>query len=276
MPSDDDSSNNVQLVHLATKCNDIDYYYILSLKIKKIKKMETELTSLRKEVRALASRLTQLEDINAIRKLHFAYGYYIDTCSYASVVPLFAPDAEVIFLSGIYRGHASISRLYQTWFHAFFTENRPGAQEPGFLLDHFQMQDIITVARDGRSARGRFRALLAGGSHESREYKPKGLPGQFWEAGVYENEYVKEDHDGDSDGVWRIRKLDYVVTWQAEYEKGWAGTRAHLRPFEKCFPEDPLGPDELIQGEKRKAWPERSRVQEHYAHPVLGPKIRDS
>jgi hypothetical protein len=32
------------------------------------------------EVRALKKRVTELEDVNEIRKLQFIYGYYIDKC----------------------------------------------------------------------------------------------------------------------------------------------------------------------------------------------------
>lgn len=217
---------------------------------------------LEKTVEELTTRVGMLEDAAAIRRLHFAYGYYIDLCRYDEVVQLFAENGEVVFLSGIYRGRESIARLYKGWFQAFFTQGRPGP-EYGFLLDHFQMQDIITVAPDRKTAKARFRALLAGGSHESRPYKPPGLPDQFYEAGVYENDYVRED------GVWKIRRLDYVLQWQAEYEKGWAHTTSHLQPAEKTFPEDPHGPDELLP-EKRGAWPHRSDVKTHYPHPVTG------
>lgn len=33
------------------------------------------------EVRALRKRVTELEDVNEIRKLQFKYGYYIDKCT---------------------------------------------------------------------------------------------------------------------------------------------------------------------------------------------------
>lgn len=222
--------------------------------------------ALRAEIEALTARVGRLEDAAAIRKLHYAYGYYIDVCMYDEVIDLFAEDGEVIFLSGIYRGKAGAARLYKTWFQNFFTRGRPGPVD-GFLLDHFQMQDIITVADDRRTARGRFRALLAGGSHESRSDAPEGLPAQFWEAGLYENEYVRED------GVWKIRRLDYRVQWQADYEAGWARQEAHLRPAGVTFPEDPLGPDELLR-ETRPMWPKRAHVEFHYAHPVVQQALR--
>jgi hypothetical protein len=214
------------------------------------------------QLEALTERVGMLEDHNAIRRLHYAYGYYTDYNAADELSELFADDAEIIFLSGIYRGKAGAKRLYGDWFQNYFTGGGPGPKY-GLLLDHFQMQDIITVAPDRQTAKGRFRALLMGGNHESREYKPAGLPDQFYEAGMYENDYVRED------GVWKIKRLDYVVQWQADYEKGWYHSTAHLQPLTKTFPEDPNGPDELIDNQ-RQTWPYRQDLPMHYAHPVLG------
>jgi hypothetical protein len=225
----------------------------------------SEVSELKAMVSALAHRVDALEDINAIRKLHFSYGYLIDYCRYDDVVQLFTEDGEVLFLSGIYKGHESIARLYKNWFQQFFLQGREGPID-GFLLDHFQMQDIITVSDDRKTAKGRFRTLLAGGNHESRPDKPVGLPDQFYEAGIYENEYVREG------GVWKIKRLDYIVEWQAEYEKGWTHTISHLQPATACYPENPLGPDVLLD-EKRPAWPYRGAIKYHYAHPVTGRNI---
>jgi hypothetical protein len=85
---------------------------------------------------ALEHRVGQLEDLNAIRRLHWAYGYYIDFNRAEDVVQLFARDGAVVFVSGEYRGHGGVRRLYGTWFQNFFTKgvNRPAF---GFLLDHF-------------------------------------------------------------------------------------------------------------------------------------------
>lgn len=55
------------------------------------------------------------------------------------------------------------------------------------------MQDVITVAPDRQTAKGRFRGMLFGKSHEPRDYKPEGLPLQFMEAGIYENDCVRQD-----------------------------------------------------------------------------------
>ena len=46
----------------------------------------TETAALLARVDRLERRLGELEDVNAIRRLHYAYGYYIDLCHYAEVV----------------------------------------------------------------------------------------------------------------------------------------------------------------------------------------------
>ena len=220
---------------------------------------------LKKQNAELLDRLGRLEDINDIRRLQFAYGYYIDYCHYEDVVNLFAKDAEVVFLSGVYKGHTGIRRLYIDWILNLFNQGREGADD-GFLFDHIQMQDLITVADDRQTAKGRFRGLMLGGSHDIREYRPPGVPQQFMESGIYENDYVRED------GVWKIKRLDYMLQWQAEYETGWAHTDAHLRPAQKLFPEDPHGPDVLLDV-KRETWPYRQDTPVHYAHPVIAKRM---
>ena len=180
------------------------------------------------------------------------------------VVALFSESGTAVFLSGEYRGHGSIRRLYKDWIQILFTQGTNGPVD-GLILDHFQMQDVISVSADRKTAKARFRGLLAGASHVGRDYKPENVPAQFWEAGIYENEYVREE------GVWKIQRLDYMVQWQADWDKGPALTEAHLAPAGICYPENPLGPDVLLpESEVRPVWPRRRDVPMHFAHPVLG------
>jgi len=220
-----------------------------------------ELETLKRQNAELMDRLGRLEDAADIKRLQFAYGYYIDYCHYDEVVDLFAEDGEVVFLSGLYKGHKSIRRLYVDWFLQLFNQGRQDADD-GFLFDHIQMQDVITVAQDRRTAKGRFRGILLGGSHDIRKYKPEGVPQQFMESGIYENDYVRVD------GVWKIKRLDYMLQWQADYETGWAHTDSHLHQAQVLYPEDPLGPDVLID-RNRPTWPYRQDTPVHYAHPVV-------
>jgi hypothetical protein len=228
-------------------------------------KRETELKA---QVEQLNNRLGILEDTNAIRKLHHAYGYYLDKCIYEEVVNLFADDGEVHFNGGIYIGkNKGVRRLYIEGFSQGFTGKKNGPIY-GFLLDHIQMQDIVDVAPDRNTAKARFRCFMQAGasilSKSGQEARKQGRePMQWWEGGIYENEYVKEG------SIWKIKVLDYRAIWHADYAKGWAYTKPnYVPPASKTYPENPNGPDKLMP--KRVLWPDTDTVPFHYPHPVTG------
>jgi hypothetical protein len=226
--------------------------------------------ALENKVEELSNRLGILEDTQAIRNLHYAYGYYIDKCLYEDVVDLFADDGEVRFAGGIYKGkNEGVHRLYVDNFLMGFTGGKPGPVH-GFLLDHLQMQDIIHVAPDRKTAKARFRAFMQAGAHETSRSpmgeaarKEKREPTQWWEGGIYENSYVRED------GVWKIKVLNYNPLWHADYKNGWAYTRVGYIPTDppKLYPENPTGPDESFEW---ALWPETMIVPFHYKNPVTG------
>lgn len=57
-------------------------------------------------------RLGILEDIHAVRTLHFKYGYYLDKCLSVEIVELYSEDCEIYFLGGLFRSKAGARRLY--------------------------------------------------------------------------------------------------------------------------------------------------------------------
>ena len=179
-----------------------------------------------------------------------------------------SPDAYVQFLGGRYRAKAGIKRLYVTRFGGRFV-GRNGPVH-GFLLDHPQMQGIVDVDPSGTLASGRFRSMMQAGVHASQADKhPRGVT-QWWEGGVYENEYIKEG------GVWKIFRLRYFPFWHADFEHGWAYKVAGFVPFPNVtFPEDPVGPDEVFPEEQRALWPDTRVVPFHYAHPITGEKAKE-
>jgi hypothetical protein len=230
-----------------------------------------ELNALREQVRQMSNQLGILEDTHAIRKLHHAYGYYLDKCMYQEVVKLFAEDGEVYFNGGIFVGRdKGVRRLYIDAFQQTFTKGKNGPVH-GFLLDHLQMQDIVDVATDRKTAQARFRCFMQAGSHESSKAplaesarKQGRQPAQWWEGGIYENRYVREN------GIWKIRLLNYRAVWHADFETGWAHTRPnYVSPFSSTFPENPTGPDRLIEPPP-VLWPDTAVVPFHYPHPVTG------
>ena len=123
------------------------------------------------DIAALTARIEKLEhelaiqqDIHQVRRLHYTYGYFIDKSMYNEMVDLFADDGEVWFLGGIFRGKAGVRRLYIGRFQTRFTEGHNGPRY-GWLLDHPQMQMVIDVAPDRRTAQARGRSTMQAGLH---------------------------------------------------------------------------------------------------------------
>jgi hypothetical protein len=232
------------------------------------KREADDLKTLKEQLEQMSNKLGMVEDVNAIRKLHHAYGYYLDKCIYEEVVKLFADDSEVHFNGGIYIGKdKGVRRLYIDNFSQNFTGKKNGPIY-GFLLDHIQLQDIVDVAPDRKTAKARFRCFMQAGAHETSKSaeaarKQGRRPMQWWEGGIYENEYVKEGN------IWKIKVLDYRAVWHADYETGWAHTRPnYVPPASKTYPENLLGPDKLMP--KRVLWPDTDVVPFHYPNPVTG------
>lgn len=220
---------------------------------------EARIQELEQKVEQLANHVGILEDVHAIRRLQHAYGYYIDKCLYDETVDLFAENGEVHFMGGIFRGKAGVRRLYVDRFRKNFTGGKNGPVF-GFLLDHPQMQDVIDVAPDRKTAKARFRCTMQAGRHER---SPEGTR-QWWEGGLYENSYVREN------GIWKIQVLNYRPVWHADYETGWAHTRPqYVAFFSETYPKDPGGPDAL-ENPKPVLWPETDVLPFHYPHPVTG------
>lgn len=220
--------------------------------------MTDDLSRLRDEIAQLRHLIGVQEDIHAVRTLQFKYGYYMDMTLFAEIVELFADDCEINFMGGLYRGKDGARRLYG---------GASGVNGPtdGLLFNHVLAQEIVDVAPDRQTARGRFRCFMQGGVHESKKDPPPNIPSQFWEAGVYENEYVKDR------GVWKFKVFDYRIVYQARYEDGWAHTPlAPLMVADQTttFPENPRGPDELRPSPAR--WPKAVIQPFHYPNPVTG------
>lgn len=160
-------------------------------------------------VQEIEHRATRIADINELRNLQRIYGYYVDKALWDQVVALFTEDGTMeLGLNGVYAGKERIRRYLYS-----LSGGTPGLA-PGQLNNHLQLSPVITLAPDGQSAKGRWRALIQTGTYGAGS-------GGDWGSGTYENEYVKED------GVWKIRALRLFVRFYAPYEGGWTRAPQH-------------------------------------------------
>ena len=224
---------------------------------------QDQIRALQNSVRQLEQQVGILEDTHAIRDLQHKYGYYLDRCLYDEVVDLMSEAGKVYFFGGVFQGKAGARRLFCDRFRNKFTGGHNGPIF-GLLLEHAQLQDVIHVAPDRQTAQGRFRYFLQGGRHEAAA----GETSQWWEGGVYENTYIKED------GVWKFEVLSPRVVWQADYETGWAHTKPqYVTFFTDTFPANPAGPDALEEP-RPVLWPATEIAPFHYPHPVTGKWVK--
>ncbi|NLT68240.1 MAG: nuclear transport factor 2 family protein [Acidobacteria bacterium] len=196
----------------------------------------------------LAEQLAILQAEREIRKLHRTYETRLDSGMYEEVVDLFTEDGEVLFHGGLFAGITGIARLYREGFSSGFTGRKLGPA-PGVRFEDEQ-QEIIEVAGNCLSARTRFPYSIQVGipmAPDSQLVQMARLHGEgvvkWCEAGFYEVRYRKEVKSGE----WKIVRLEHHVLSSTDYRLG----RSHAKPvsvplFAKTYPEDPIGPDTLI------------------------------
>jgi hypothetical protein len=206
---------------------------------------ERRLALLEGKIASLQKQLDLIEDSRAVERLQQAWGHYVSEGLAHEAAMLFAedPGASVEFgQQGVYLGRQRIE--------AFLT--RAIGLKEGDIRETPVMQGVVHVAPDGRTAKGRWRSLVMGGTH--------GADGT-WMEGPYENEYVKED------GVWRIRRLHWYTTVIGSYARGW-----HRNPLPIQTPLADLPPDRPPT-EVYRAFPDFYLPPYHYVNPVTGKPV---
>src|SRR5688572_28642671 len=107
-------------------------------------------------IRKLEARLQRLEDIETIKVLQRTYGYLLDKALWADMADLFSADGEIeIGGRGVYKGHQRI--------HDFLRDVMGKGSDGlahGQLMDHMQLQGIVTIDEGSDRALGRWRAWI--------------------------------------------------------------------------------------------------------------------
>lgn len=193
--------------------------------------LESELADLRQLVERQAAglvdaqkRIGLLEDRNAIERLQFAYGYYLDNRMFDEVAGLFADEGAWIEIGerGRYHGKDNV----RCFLHEVLGGGRWGLLK-NEVINHVQQQLLIEVDDDGQRARARARAEVQGNS-------PPDTPHFLFADGIYENDYVKED------GVWKIEGIKVTMTFYAALERAqvWFGSAPPSEDFPPQAPSD--------------------------------------
>lgn len=225
-------------------------------------------SSLEQRLVSLEAEIGRLTAIDACQQLMNKYGYMLDKCYYDEIPDLFVPEGiarpEVYHDGTCYLGSEGVRRFYD-FFKRRHAEGKNGPAQ-GEFVDHPMMQHVITVLPGNERAYGRSRTLVQMVRHKDKE----GGPVQLWGAGIYENEYRRVD------GRWLFLRLNLNICWATSFDEGWAmAARPEPEPLPVLYPDDPLGPDCLVDN-GAALWPmSTAAFPFHFAHPVTGAAITD-
>lgn len=211
----------------------------------RINAMESEIKTLKKQVKAKDKQIQRLEDIEAIKRLQCAYGYYLEHWMGDEIIDCFAkdnPDVSGTFVEGTYKGPEGIRRYFGR------AQNLP----PEFLHMVMQVSPVITVAKDGRTAQGRWYGYGGILSRATVPLDPAIM------AVIYEMDYIKED------GVWKILKLRLLMHY------AYPTRTPQPLPDGKGAPPPriKLDPDEFAEYDTQ--YPSGYIYPFHFVHPVTG------
>jgi len=193
----------------------------------------------------LEQRATQVQDVEDIKRLQRAYGYYLDRSDWDNVLDLLTEDATLEYgTAGVYVGKAHARALLYALGYG------KSGLLPQQLREHIQLQPVITVAADGSHAKGRWRGLVLLGQYN--QYAR-------WQTGPYENEYRKEN------GVWKISAIHWAETFTVPFEGGWKASMPQSNVADRKLPT----PDRPATFDY-KPWPAVSLPPYHYTQKELG------
>jgi hypothetical protein len=182
--------------------------------------------ALQQRIDTISKQADQLDAITKLQRLGRAFGYYTDKGYFGEAADLFTDNASFQWGNdGIYRGKARIRELLTRHGGGSMKEG-PGLPF-GRLNLRMQLQPVITVAADGRSAQGRWREWGLQG-----QYKKEAI----WGDAIIEDRYVFEG------GVWKIAARNYYLNFEAPYQGGWAALKPAATsgpsPVAREFPPD--------------------------------------
>jgi hypothetical protein len=203
-------------------------------------------------VKVLEYQVRTLNDIEEIKTLQKAYGYYLEHWMSQEIIDLFSddPDVSLTLAQGTYFGKKRIAEYF----------NRMKDPNPEFLHQVMQLSGIVNVDREGTTAKGRWYGFGAVASPSDKGVK------QYFMSGIYGCEYVKQN------GVWNIKRLRFDAAYTATPAGGWVAP-------ERLVPTDTLaaltGPQADVPRTFSPRYPSGYVFPFHYKHPVTGKKTSE-
>jgi hypothetical protein len=196
---------------------------------------------------AYRERVGLLEDQDLIETLQATFGFYFDKGLWEDAADLFTRNGTFEYgLSGVYVGQEHIRRAMLLF--------GPEGLGQGYLNNHMQLQAVVTVAPDGKTATGRWQGPVM--------LSEPGANG-VWGVGIYENTYVKEA------GVWKLENFHFYPSAFTDYDKGWSRAALPMKGQSALFPPDK--PSTAVY----RSFPGNYIPPFSYNHPVTGASLKN-
>ena len=208
------------------------------------------------KVKTLEAQVRTLQDIEEIKKLQRAFGFYLEHWMSSEIIELFAdgPDTILSIAVGEFRGKDNIRQ--------FCNRGKQGNEimkhdKPEFLHQVMQLSGIVDIDPGGLTAKGRWYGFGANALPAEGGIAPG------WMNGVYENEYVKED------GIWKFKVVRWCMTFNASFVNGWVdpSVRVDRRPQPPYNSSTGFSPDGTPE---TTLYPSGFICPFHYKNPVSG------
>jgi hypothetical protein len=208
-------------------------------------KLQEQIQKLENRIAELSKKQELTDDLIEIEKLQRIYGYYLDTGKHQEIVDLFSDKTESVEIGnrGIYLRKEGARR--------FFLESQGKSRPAWSMARHLQLQGVVNVAPDGRTAKGRWQCLFICVASYGKPAKPTAC----WGYGVYENEYIKED------GNWMFTKVYFCRLFYTPFDKGWVKV-----PDITLLRMDPETAD--IPSTRHHPYPTTYFAPLHFKHPI--------
>ncbi len=212
-----------------------------------VEDLEAKIRTLEDQLESQEKTLRILEDVEKIKRLQRAYGYYLEHWMSQEVIDCFSdgPNVALTLAEGTYFGKDAVRKYFD------HLKNRTNE----FMHQVMQLSPIIDVAPDGKTAKGQWYGFGA-----------CALPIEtgvieIFMSGIYGADYVKED------GVWKFEKLRFDQVYNATPLRGW------VKPERvTVVPPTQLGsvtaPD--VPRTHSPRYPSGYIFPFHYRHPVTG------
>jgi hypothetical protein len=191
-------------------------------------------------IQTLEKKVLTLEDIEEIKKLQRAYGFYLEHWMAEDVIDLFAEgeDTTLLVAAGQYKGKDAIRRFFHHGQEGIESRRSDNGE---FLHQVMQLSGVVHVAPDGKTAKGRWYGFGANAFPQ-----PGGKVNPGWMDGVYEVDYVKQE------GVWKLKKVHWCMTFHAPWATSFIDPSKRVdekmdRPYQRAAALRPTGaPEETL------------------------------